>query len=344
MFTKSKFYQAASIIFTFVFLIGCVPHRQFEDVKTARDSCEAQMKKYRAEYESFTAREKELDSKLNELNKQVASLTKDTVSMGLTYRRLTSSYDKLNQTYDQLLANNAALMQGKENDNRTLMGKFQLTQEELQKKEDKLRESEAALEVRTQEMNKLSADLKAFEEQLNKKEQRVQELEGILSRKDSTVKALFDKVDRALLGFKDNGLSMSVKNGKVYVSLEERLLFASGSTDVDSKGVDALKKLSKVLEKEEDVNVLIEGHTDNVPIKSAKIKDNWDLSVLRATSIVRILISGSDVDPKIFTVAGRGEYYPVDPANTAEARKKNRRTEIILTPNLDELFKILEMN
>ncbi len=344
MFDIKKFSQPLIFIVFISLLSACVPQRQYEDVKIARDSCESQMKKFRAEYESFTAREKELNSRLEELIKQVSTLIRDTTGMGITYRRLTSSYDKLNQTYDQLLANNAALMKGKEADNRELMGKFQLTQEELQKKEDKLRESERALEIRTEEINKLSADLKQFEEELNAKELRVKELESILARKDSTVKALFDKVESALLGFKDNGLSMSVKNGKVYVSLEERLLFASGSTEVDAKGVEALKKLSKVLENESDVNVLIEGHTDNVPIKSAKIKDNWDLSVLRATSIVRILISASKVDPKIFTVAGRGEYYPVDSANTAEARKKNRRTEIILTPDLDELFKILDMN
>jgi chemotaxis protein MotB len=147
-----------------------------------------------------------------------------------------------------------------------------------------------------------------------------------------------------LLGFQDNGLTVSTKNGKVYVSLEERLLFESGSTVVDAKGVDALKKLAKVLEREEDINVLIEGHTDNVPIKSASIKDNWDLSVLRATSIVRIITSNSKVDPRNLTAAGRGEYFPIDKANTPEARRKNRRTEIIITPNLDELFKIIGSN
>ncbi len=325
-------------------LFSCVPHRQFEDVKASRDSCEREMKGFRTEYELFKAREKEMNSRLTEQEKQLAMLTRDTTSMGITYRRLTSSYDKLNQTYDQLLANNAALMKGKEDDNRVLMGKFQMTQEELQKKEDRLRESELALEKRESEVNQLSANLSAFEKDLNAKEARVQELESILARKDSTVNALFSKVENALLGFKDNGLSMSVKNGKVYVSLEERLLFESGSTEVDAKGVDALKKLAKVLENESEINVLIEGHTDNVPIKSARMKDNWDLSVLRATSIVRILINSAKVDSKIFTVAGRGEYYPIDPANTAEARKKNRRTEIILTPNLDELFKILDTN
>jgi chemotaxis protein MotB len=278
---------------------------------------------------------------LAELTKQVKSLSSDTSSMGLTYRRLTSSFERLNQTYDKLLENNSQLMKGKDDDNKKLMGQYQTTQEELQKKEDRLRDAEIDLEKRKAEVEKLSSDMRIYEEELNNKEKRVAELESVLARKDSTVSELKEKVSSALLGFQDNGLTVSTKNGKVYVSLEERLLFESGSTVVDSKGVDALKKLAKVLEREVDINVLIEGHTDNVPIKGATIKDNWDLSVLRATSIVRIITSNSKVDPRSLTAAGRGEYFPIDNANTPEARKKNRRTEIILAPNLDELYKIL---
>ena len=155
------------------------------------------------------------------------------------------------------------------------------------------------------------------------------------------MKALRQKVSDALLSFQGNGLTVSMKNGKVYVSLEERLLFESGSTIVDSKGVDALRNIAKLLEKENDINVLVEGHTDNVPIKSATIKDNWDLSVLRATSIIRIIMANSKIDAKRLTAAGKGEFFPIDKANTPEARRKNRRTEIILSPKLDELFEIL---
>jgi len=344
MFRFVHFIRPLAIILLVSLLQACVPARQFEDVKSAKDRCESELSTLRASYESFTAKEKELNVRVDECNRQVKMLTTDTTGMGISYRRLTSSYDKLNQTYDQLLSNNSVLIKGKEEDNRKLMGQYQLTQEELQRKEDKLRDSETALEKRVEEVNKLSADLKFFEEELNAKQKRVEELESVLANKDSIVNALRDKVSDALLGFQDNGLSITMKNGKVYVSLEERLLFESGSTVVDSKGADALKKLAKVLEKESDINVMIEGHTDNVPIKSATIKDNWDLSVLRATSIVRILTNNSKADPRMFTVAGRGEYYPIDSANTSEARRKNRRTEIILTPKLDELFRILETN
>ena len=141
------------------------------------------------------------------------------------------------------------------------------------------------------------------------------------------------------------GKNKKVQNGKVYVSLEESLLFASGSYTVNSKGTDVLKKLAKVLEQNTDINVMVEGHTDNVPYKgSGDLKDNWDLSVKRATSVVKIIIENSSVKPERLIAAGRSEYIPLDNSNTAEARKKNRRTEIILTPKIDELLKILEDN
>ena len=148
------------------------------------------------------------------------------------------------------------------------------------------------------------------------------------------------------MGFENDGLSVSLKNGKVYVSLEEKLLFGTGSTIVSTSGVNALKKLGQVLERNTDINIMIEGHTDDVPYKSdsGPITDNWDLSVKRATSVVRILLANSSINPKRLIASGRGEFMPIDPAKTTEARRKNRRTEIILTPKLDELFRILENN
>jgi len=126
------------------------------------------------------------------------------------------------------------------------------------------------------------------------------------------------------------------------VSLDESLLFASGSYDVGSKGTDVLKKLAKVLETNTDINIVVEGHTDNVPLKSkGDIQDNWDLSVKRATSVVKIITNNSKTNPKRLTAAGRGEYLPLDLSNTVEGRKKNRRIEVILTPKLDELFELL---
>ena len=155
------------------------------------------------------------------------------------------------------------------------------------------------------------------------------------------------KVTDALLGFTDKGLTVEQRNGKVYVSLEDRLLFATGSIVADKKGEEALKQLAAVLEKNPDINILVEGHTDDVPITgtiSSGAKDNWDLSVLRATSVVKIITKYSSVDPRRLTAAPPGPFSAMDPGKTEEARRKNRRTEIILTPKLDELLKVLETN
>lgn len=192
------------------------------------------------------------------------------------------------------------------------------------------------LNMSKSQIERLNADLKA-------REARLAELQRILDEKDAAVANLRNRVSKALLGFNDKDLTIDVRNGKVYVSLAEQLLFNSGSTKVDPKGVDALRKLASVLKEQQDVNVLVEGHTDDVPIAKGTVgmQDNWDLSVLRATEITRIL-ANAGVDPTRVTPSGRSKYVPLAEDKTKEARQKNRRTEIILTPKLDELFKILE--
>jgi chemotaxis protein MotB len=180
---------------------------------------------------------------------------------------------------------------------------------------------------------------------LTEREKKVKELEEVLAKKDKAVLDLKNKITNALLNFKENDLTVKVKNGKVYVSLAEQLLFGSGSTTVDKKGEGALQQLGKAIKDQKDIHVMIEGHTDNVPISkdSQRFDDNWDLSVLRATSITRILIKAG-MSPNQITSAGKGEYSPIAPNDNAQNKQKNRRTEIIVTPNLDELFKILDAN
>jgi chemotaxis protein MotB len=135
-----------------------------------------------------------------------------------------------------------------------------------------------------------------------------------------------------------------MKNGKVYVSLDEKLLFKSASWDIDANGRNALKKLAGVLEKNTDIQIMIEGHTDDVPYNpgNGQLVDNWDLSLKRATTVVRVLLDGSSINPQRLTASGRSEYLPVDARKVADARQKNRRTEIILTPNLDELYRLID--
>lgn len=325
---------------------SCVPARQLEEAKTKASNCETELQKQKSEAREAIDKYDDIKTELEGAQKRLEGLRRDTTIQGKSIAMMTKNYDKLNETYNLLLEKNKELEAIDKADNKRLVSDLQLTQEQLQRKEDRLRRLEEDLDAKKKNLDILKDELDASNKNLQAREEKVKELQSILTAKDSAVLSLKKKVTDALVGFENNGLTIQQKNGKVYVSLEERLLFASGSITVDSKGVEALKKLAKVLEQNVETNVLIEGHTDNVPYNSAggAIKDNWDLSVLRATSIVKILSSSAKVDPVRLTAAGRGEYSPIDAANNAEARKKNRRTEIILTPKLDELFKVLNSN
>lgn len=194
----------------------------------------------------------------------------------------------------------------------------------------------------TDEIKKLIKDLEATQANLAAREKRLKEVEDAMARRDDAVKALRDKLQKALLGFNKSGLAVNIKDGKVYVSLTDKLLFASGSIEIDAKGQDALTELAKVLQTQPDINILVEGHTDNMKVTNlGQIKDNWDLSVLRSTAVVRYLTENEKLDPNRVTASGRGEVMPIDKMNSSEARSKNRRIEIILTPKLDELYNLL---
>ncbi len=192
----------------------------------------------------------------------------------------------------------------------------------------------AALKMKSDELNNK-------EKLLSEREKSLKEMKSIISRQDSITKRLNDVLRNALLGFKSDELSVEIKNGKVYVSLSDKLLFKSGSAAIEEKGKQAIKLLADVLQKNPDIDILIEGHTDNDPIKTAIYKDNWDLSVGRATTIVRILTDEYKVLPTRMTASGKGEFSPKASNETAEGKAKNRRTEIILSPKLDEIMQLL---
>ncbi len=176
---------------------------------------------------------------------------------------------------------------------------------------------------------------------LEAKKKELLELQALLNKQDSIVNAINKVIKDALLGFNADELKIETKNGKLYITMLDKLLFESGKAEVQVKGNDALKKIAEVLNKNKDIKIEIEGHTDNVPIKNDKFKDNWDLSVARATAVVRILTQSHSVDAKRVTASGRGEFYPVETNDTQDGKAKNRRTEIILTPDLGELYKLL---
>ena len=205
-----------------------------------------------------------------------------------------------------------------------------------------IRQYQSMLNVNMTEQEKLNALLNQKKNELNERERTINELQQMINAQNEKVRKLLSSVKDALLGFSSDELTVREKDGKVYVAMSDKLLFQSGSARLDKRGEEALGKLAEVLNKQTDIDVFIEGHTDNKPINTVQFKDNWDLSVIRATSVVRILIKNYNVNPLQIQPSGRGEYMPVDDNETAEGRSKNRRTEIIMAPKLDKLFQMLQ--
>lgn len=314
--------------------LSCVTPMQFKQLQEENQTCLMERELLKKENEKLTVDNKELTAKLEVLEEEIASLKSN--KDGLSIKELQAKYESLEASYNDLKNTHSMLLQGSDAETRKLLGQLQNTQQNLQVKEDELNQLAQRLDNDRKNLEQLKAEL-------DQRNRRLNELERILEKKDKAVKDLKRKVTNALLGYENQGLSITQKNGKVYVSLEEKLLFESGSTEVGHQGVAALKKLARVLEQNPDINITIEGHTDDVPvIPGSKFQDNWDLSVLRANAIVRILLSNSNINPVRLTASGRSQYLPLDSSKTPEARQKNRRTEIILTPNLDELFRILD--
>ncbi|HRG37267.1 MAG TPA: OmpA family protein [Bacteroidia bacterium] len=197
------------------------------------------------------------------------------------------------------------------------------------------------LEKKQKELKNKENELKDREKNVQNLSSRLKDLESIIRKQDSVMSRLTSTVKDALLGFNPDELTVSMHDGKVYVSMSDKLLFKSGKADVESKGKTALEKLANVLNKNADVSIAIEGHTDNVPIKTNEYADNWDLSTARATNVVRLLTTTYKMDPHRLTASGRGEFFPIGDNTTTEGKAKNRRTEIVLSPKLDELMKVI---
>lgn len=309
---------------------------KFKALQQQHDNCLQEQEKLKAENDNLSAGNKEMRSALEVLQQDFNKKAEAEKDCKENYTSLELKYNQISKDYEDLREAQQALLKGSEQEIRKLMAELQLSQEDLQEKESALNKLSKTLDEKKKNLEKTEAEL----EQRNA---RLSELEKVLQEQEKTVIALKKAVSDALTGFENEGLTITQKNGKVYVSLEEKLLFPSGSTTVDPKGAAALKKLAGVLEKNPDISIMIEGHTDDVPVKpGSSFKDNWDLSVLRATSVVRILLQGSSIDPKRLTASGHGEFFPLDPAKSTEARQKNRRTEIILSPKLEALYKLIE--
>ena len=205
-----------------------------------------------------------------------------------------------------------------------------------------IRDYRKSLYSNLSEQEKLNMLLKEKMEKLAEREATINKLQAEVDAQNARLQSLLNSVKDALLGFSSDELTVTEKNGKIYVAMSDKLLFESGSAQVNKQGKEALGKLAEVLKKQHDIDVFIEGHTDNKPIKTVQFKDNWDLSVVRATSVVRILTKDYGVNPLQILPCGRGEFMPVDNNESVEGRAHNRRTEIIMAPRLDKLMDILK--
>jgi len=325
------------IIVALALLASCVPISEFSQLSDKSNSLQGERDDLMAENEYLTVENREMKAKIDKVDEQEKKNIQDSIRIQKRVEELEEELAQLDRKYADLESTHDALLRGNARETRRLLNELQTTQEDLATKERLLRELGADVNAERMDVNRLQAELEA-------RNARLMEMERMLNEKERIMSELRDKVAEALTGFEGQGLSITRKNGNVYVSMDEKLLFKSGSTVVDPNGVRALQQLAEVLGRNPEIKIMIEGHTDDVPFrKGSSIKDNWDLSVMRATSIVRILLNGSGIDPVNLTVAGRGEYLPVDPADTPEARRKNRRTEIILSPDFSEVFRMLDL-
>lgn len=313
---------------------ACVPQRKYAEMQTSKEAAEQENDELRKAKEQLEAQNKELTTTKETQAKSIAELSADTADLGKEYRQLRMQYDKINELNDILSKKSNELLSQATGENKKLVDELNKTQEALQKKEDMLKGLEKNL-------NEKQAAIDLANKELEEKQKRVDDMEKLLAEQQAASEALKTKVQNALLGFKDKGLTVTEKDGKVYVSMEAKLLFATGSTAVDPNGKKALIDLAKAIENEADMEIIVEGHTDTDKLASASYpKDNWDLSVLRATEVVKIMLANSTVKPQVLSASGRSEFHPVDNAD----KSKNRRIEIILQPKLDELYKLIEGN
>ena len=271
----------------------------------------AEVMRLESELSALRARHSALEQLNNELNGQKLGLQDD-------LSKLSADHDALRKLYAALDTDHAKLGR------------------ELDQLRDMLDKGNAEASRMLQELQRNQADLE-------ERSQRVEELESLLKAREEAIAAIRRQVSDALLGFEGKGLTISTRDGKVYVSMEDKLLFRSGSYEIGRDGEKAVRDLAKVLAANPDINVMVEGHTDDVRYTpNAYLKDNLDLSAKRATTVVRLLLDNKEIAPERIVAAGRGESLPIAVGKTAEARAKNRRTEIILTPKYDELMKLME--
>ncbi|MBO6605590.1 OmpA family protein [Psychroserpens sp.] len=309
------------IALTFVLTTSCVSKKIYEDL-------EGKYANLKQENRRLSETNRDLETALNQAQNDLAKLQKDYDATLAQRNKLQSDYDatkanldNLKSSYDALEKNSSAAIAENVKKNRELL---------------------AQLEAKEQALAAENARLEQLKKELESRSKRVAELENVIASKEAEMRQLKDAISKALTNFEGKGLTVEQRDGKIYVSMENKLLFQSGSWAVGAQGKQAVQQLGTVLADNPDINILIEGHTDNVPYKgNSQLSGNWDLSTKRATAIVNILRENAAINPQNLTAAGRGEFAPVASNDTPEGKAKNRRIEVILTPKLDEISKLL---
>ncbi len=276
------------------------------------------------------------------LTDSVESLSKENTSLTNNLNQLQQAYNKAVKEQDQLQSDLAATKNNLDNLKASYKALEENSSVAISENSKKNRELLALLEGKEQALANESERLENLRKKLQDRSKRITDLERVIATKDANMLTLKNAISKALTNFEGKGLTVEQRNGKVYVSMENKLLFQSGSWYVGSEGRKAVQQLGGVLAENPDVAILIEGHTDNVPYKgNTQISGNWDLSTKRATAIVNILREYKTIKPENLTAAGRGEFAPIATNSTTEGKAKNRRIEVILTPKLDEISKLL---
>ncbi|RMZ51767.1 cell envelope biogenesis protein OmpA [Flavobacteriaceae bacterium PRS1] len=304
-----------------IFITSCVSPKVYKDLEGKYTNLKKENRNLSNKNETLLNAKNKAENSLRQLQRDYDEVVVQRDKLQSDYNAIKSNYDNLKASYDALEENSSAAIAENSKKNRELL---------------------ARLEVKEQALASENARLETLKKELENRSRRVEELESLIAAKDAAMTALKNAISRALSDFEGKGLIVEQRDGKVYVSMENKLLFGSGSWEVGAEGRRAVQQLGNVLGDNPDIAVLIEGHTDNVPYTgSGQVKGNWDLSTKRATAIVQILRENATINPENLTAAGRGEFAPIATNDTAEGKAKNRRIEVILTPKLDDISKLL---
>jgi chemotaxis protein MotB len=309
------------LVLTLTLFTSCVSKKIYTDLEDKYANLKKENRDLTDEVESLSSNNTKLTNDLNQLQSAYEAAVAERDKLQTDYEASKSNLETLKASYKALEENSSASIAANSKKNRELL---------------------AQLEAKEQALASESERLNALKKELESRSKRVAELENVIASKDAAMRKLKDAISKALTNFEGKGLTVEQRDGKVYISMENKLLFQSGSWSVGTEGRKAVQQLGSVLGENPEIAVLIEGHTDDVPYKgNAQLSGNWDLSTKRATAIVNILRENNAINPENLTAAGRGEYAPIASNETNEGKAKNRRIEVILTPKLDEISKLL---